>query len=84
MLTTVLVSEYTCGAGGFLKVSLGIIRHKNLCPYIFTYTGPLPRVGPYVDGNSFIEQGEAFGSALQQPFMELFTASTEEPIDYLI
>jgi len=41
-------------------------------------------VGAYVRGNSFIEQGEALGSAPQQPFIELFTASPEEAIYYLI
>ncbi len=64
--------------------SLGFIWHKNLCRYIYTDTGPLPRVGPYVDGNSSIEQEEVFGSAPPQQFIELFTDSKEEATYYLI
>jgi hypothetical protein len=58
--------------------------HKSLSQPLDTGDAKKPRVGPHVNGSRFIEQGEAFGSALQQPFMELFTASTEEAIDYLI
>jgi hypothetical protein len=61
-----------------------IIFHKNLCRYIYTDTGPLPRVGPFGIGDSFIEQGEGIGSAAWQPLIDLFTASTEEAIYYLI
>jgi len=52
----------TVVSSGFLKGSLGIICHKNLCRYIYTDTGQLPREGPYGIGDSFIEQGEGFGS----------------------
>jgi len=41
-------------------------------------------VGPFGIGDSFIEQGEGIGSAAWQPLIDLFTASTEEAIYYLI
>ena len=41
-------------------------------------------MGPYGIGDRFIEQWEGFGSAAWQPLIDLFTASTEEAIYYLI
>ena len=60
-----------------------MICHKNLCRYIYTDTGQLPREGAYGIGDSFSEQGEGFDSAGWQPLIDLFTAAPEEAIYYL-
>ena len=41
-------------------------------------------MGRHVDGNSSIELGDAFDSAPQQSFIELFKASVEKAIYYRI
>jgi len=41
-------------------------------------------MGTYGIGDRFIKQAEAFSSAALQPLVDLFTASTEEAIYYLI
>jgi hypothetical protein len=58
------------------------LSQKSVPLYLYGRRTVTP-VGPYGIGDSFIEQGGAFGSVPQKPFIELFTASTEEAIYYL-
>jgi len=48
---------------------MGLIWHKSLRQPFDTGDAKKPRVGAYVSGNKYIEQGGVLGSASQQPLI---------------